>query len=66
MKKKSYLKEKVDYTLVTIEILIIMFIAMTIENIGNKTYNIILVITIIVFVVIAEILAKYSKLVNED
>ena len=66
MKKKSYLKEKVDYTLVTIEILIIMFIAMTIESIGNKTYNIILVITIIVFVVIAEILAKYSKLVNED
>jgi len=66
MKKKSYLKEKVDYTLVTIEILIIMFIAMTIENIGNKTYNIILIITIIVFVVIAEILAKYSKLVNED
>ena len=66
MKKKSYLKEKVDYTLVTIEILIIMFIAMTIESIGNKTYNIILVITIIVFVVIAEILAKYSRLVNED
>ena len=66
MKKKSYLKEKVDYTLVTIEILIIMFIAMTIESIGNKTYNIILVITIIVFVVIAEILAKYSKLVNKD
>lgn len=66
MKKKSYLKKKVDYTLVTIEMLIIMFIAMTIESIGNKTYNIILVITIIVFVVIAEILAKYSKLVNED
>ena len=66
MKKKSYLKEKVDYTLVTIEILIIMFIAMTIESIGNKTYNIILVITIIVFVVIAEILAKYSRLVNKD
>lgn len=66
MKKRTYLKKGIDKTLITIEMLIITFIAMTIENIGNKTYNIILIITMILFIVIAEVLAKYSRLINED
>lgn len=66
MKKRTYLKKGIEKVLITIQMLIIMFIAMTIESIGNKTYNIILITLIIISIIIMEILSKYSRLINED
>lgn len=66
MKKRTYLKKGIEKVLITIQMLIIMFIAMTIESIGNSTYNIILITLIIISIIIMEILSKYSKLINED
>lgn len=66
MKKKVYLKEKVEIFLIGIVLLAISFIAMTIESIGNSTYNKILVITIIVVLLITKVLIKFGRSFNED
>lgn len=66
MKKRTYLKKGIEEVLITIQMLIIMFIAMTIESIGNSTYNIILITLIIISIITMEILSKYSRLINKD
>lgn len=64
--KKTYLKKGIESLLITIEMLIIAFIAMTIESIGNVTYNKILLVIMIIFILIGIILNKYSRALNED
>lgn len=66
MKKRVYLKEKVETFLTGIVLLAISFIAMTIESIGNPTYDKILVITIIVMLLIMKVLTKFGRSFNED
>lgn len=66
MKKKVYLKEKVETFLIGVVLLAISFIAMTIESIGNSTYNKILVIAIIVVLLITKVLIKFGRSFNED
>lgn len=66
MKKKVYLKEKVETFLVGVVLMAIAFIAMTIESIGNPVYNKILVITIIVMLLIMKVLTKFGRSFNED
>ena len=56
MKKKVYLKEKVENFLTGIVLLSIAFVAMTIESIGNSTYNITLIVILIVNAIIMKIL----------
>ena len=57
--KKRYLKIKVENFLTSIVMLSIAFIAMTIDSIGNNTYNIILIVIIITNVIIMKILTKF-------
>lgn len=64
MKKKVYFKEWVELALDTIAMLIIGFIGCTIENIGNTTYNKILVVLMIALVVIGAMLNKWGKGAN--
>lgn len=64
MKKKVYFKEWVELALDTIAMLIIGFIGCTIENIGNTTYNKILVVLMIVLVIIGAMLNKWGKGAN--
>lgn len=64
MKKKIYFKEWVELALDTIAMLIIGFIGCTIENIGNTTYNKILVVLMIVLVIIGAMLNKWGKGAN--
>lgn len=64
--KKTYLKKGIENLLINVEMLIIAFVAMTIESVGNSTYNLILFITMIIFVVNAIILNKYSRIFNEN
>ena len=59
--KKRYLKTKVENFLISIVMLNIAFVAMTIESIGNNTYNIILIVIIITNVIIMKILTKFGK-----
>ena len=59
--KKRYLKTKVENFLTSIVMLNIAFVAMTIESIGNNTYNIILIVIIIINVIIMKILTKFGK-----
>ena len=59
--KKRYLKTKVENFLTSIVMLNIAFVAMTIESIGNNTYNIILIVIIITNVIIMKILTKFGK-----
>lgn len=66
MKKKVYLKEKVETFLVGVVLMAIAFIAMTIESIGNPVYDKILVITIIVMLLIMKVLTKFGRSFNED
>lgn len=63
--KKRYLKAGVENFLTTIVMLNIAFIAMTIDSIGNNTYNIILIIMIITNVIIMKILTKFGKSFQE-
>ena len=63
--KKRYLKTKVENFLTSIVMLSIMFIAMTIDSIGNNTYNIILIVIIITNVIIMKILTKFGKSFQE-
>jgi len=63
--KKRYLKTKVENFLTSIVTLSIAFIAMTIDSIGNNTYNIILIVMIITNVIIMKILTKFGKSFQE-
>lgn len=63
--KKRYLKTKVGNFLTSIVMLSIAFIAMTIDSIGNNTYNIILIVIIITNVIIMKILTKFGKSFQE-
>lgn len=65
MKKKVYLKEKVETFLTGIVLLSIAFIAMSVESIGNPTYNKLLIIIFIVNVIIMKILTKFGKSFQE-
>lgn len=65
MKKKVYLKEKVENFLTGIVLLSIAFVAMSIDSIGNNTYNIILISILIVNVIIMKILTKFGKSFQE-
>ena len=65
MKKKVYLKEKVENFLTGIVLLSIAFVAMTIESIGNSTYNITLIVILIVNAIIMKILTKFGKSYQE-
>ncbi len=65
MKKKVYLKEKVENFLTGIVLLSIAFVAMTIDSIGNNTYNIILIVIMITNVIIMKILTKFGKSFQE-
>lgn len=60
-KNKRYLKTKVENFLTSIVMLSIAFIAMTIDSIGNNTYNIILIVIIITNVIIMKILTKFGR-----
>lgn len=59
--KKYFLKTNVENFLTTIVMLSIAFVAMTIDSIGNNTYNIILIVIIIINVIIMKILTKFGK-----
>ena len=65
MKKKVYLKEKVENFLTGIVLLSIAFVAMIIESIGNSTYNITLIVILIVNAIIMKILTKFGKSYQE-
>lgn len=60
-RNKRYLKTKVENFLTSIVMLSIMFIAMTIDSIGNNTYNIILIVIMITNVIIMKILTKFGR-----
>jgi len=64
-RNKRYLKTNVENFLVSIVMLSIAFIAMTIESIGNNTYNIILIVIMIINVIIMKILTKFGKSFQE-
>ena len=59
--KKRYLKTKVENFLTSFVMLSIAFIAMTIDSIGNNTYNIILIFIKITNVIIMKILTKFGR-----
>ena len=64
-RNKRYLKTNVENFLVSIVMLSIAFIAITIESIGNNTYNIILIVIMIINVIIMKILTKFGKSFQE-
>lgn len=59
--KRYFLKTNVENFLTTIVMLSIAFVAMTIDSIGNNTYNIILIVITIINVIIMKILTKFGK-----
>ena len=63
--KKRYLKTGVENFLTGIVLLSIAFVAMTIESIGNNTYNIILIVIMITNAIIMKILTKFGKSFQE-
>lgn len=63
--KKRYLKARVENFLTGIVLLSIAFVAMTIESIGNNTYNIILIVIMITNAIIMKILTKFGKSFQE-
>lgn len=63
--KRYFLKTNVENFLTTIVMLSITFVAMTIDSIGNNTYNIILIVIIIINVIIMKILIKFGKSFQE-
>jgi hypothetical protein len=60
-RNKRYLKTKVENFLTSIVMLSIAFVAMTIDSIGNNTYNIILIVIMIINVIIMKILIKFGR-----
>lgn len=63
--KKRYLKTNVENFLTSIVMLSIAFVAMTIDSIGNNTYNIILIVIMITNIIIMKILTKFGKSFQE-
>ena len=59
--KRYFLKTNVENFLTSIVMLSIAFVAMTIDSIGNNTYNIILIVIMITNVIIMKILTKFGK-----
>ena len=59
--KRYFLKTNIENFLTSIVMLSIAFVAMTIDSIGNNTYNIILIIIIITNIIIMKILTKFGK-----
>lgn len=59
--KRYFLKTNVENFLTSIVMLSIAFVAMTIDSIGNSTYNIILIVIMITNVIIMKILTKFGK-----
>ncbi|MDD7756653.1 MAG: hypothetical protein PUJ51_19365 [Clostridiales bacterium] len=59
--KRYFLKTNVENFLTSIVMLSIAFVAMTIDSIGNNTYNIILIVIMIINVIIMKILTKFGK-----
>lgn len=64
--KRKYLKEKIENFLINIELIIIAFFCLTIENIGNFTYDLVAGSMVGIFILITIVLNKYSKTFNED
>ena len=64
--KRIYLKNWVEKALTTIVLVSIMFIAITIETLGNPVYDRVLVVAIIIDVVIMKVLCYYGKEFNKD
>ena len=60
-KRRYFLKTRVENFLISIVMLSISFVAMTIDSIGNNTYNIILIVIMITNVIIMKILTKFGK-----
>lgn len=65
-KKKRYLKSWLDKTLLYINTIIFTFVAVSIDSIGNSVYNKVLIILMIIFIVNALVLNKYSKILKEE
>lgn len=63
--KRYFLKTNVENFLTIIVMLSIAFVAMTIDSIGNNTYNIILIVIIIINIIIMKILIKFGKSFQE-
>lgn len=61
MKKRVYLKNWLERLLSAIVMLSIVFVAITIETLGNPTYNKVLVVLLIVNVIIMKVLTKFGK-----
>ncbi len=59
--KRKYLKERIEQLLIIVNALIIMFIATTIETLGNVTYNKILIVLFIIMFINTKVLTKYGK-----
>ena len=59
--KRYFLKTNVENFLTSIVMLSIAFVAMTIDSIGNNTYNIILIVIMITNVIIMKNLTKFGK-----
>ena len=64
--KRIYLKNWVEKVFTTIVLVSIMFIAITIETLGNPVYDRVLVVAIIINVVIMKVLCYYGKEFNKD
>lgn len=64
--KRIYLKNWVEKVFTTIVLVSIMFIAVTIETLGNPVYDRVLVVAIIIDVVIMKVLCCYEKEFNKD
>ena len=64
--KRIYLKNWVEKVFTTIVLVSIMFIAITIETLGNPIYDRVLVVAIIIDVVIMKFLCCYGKEFNKD
>ena len=65
MNKRLYLKKNIETILINIELFIICFFCLTIESLGNEVYNKIAIIVMTIFVLIAIILCKYSRVIIE-
>ena len=64
--KRIYLKNWIEKVFTTIVLVSIVFIAITIETLGNPVYDRVLVVAIIIDVVIMKVLCCYEKEFNKD
>ena len=65
MNKRLYLKKNIETILINIELFIICFFCLTVENFGNEVYDKIAIVVLAIFVFIAIILCKYSRVIIE-